>query len=189
MGIPVYDWYGACILSSPTNGYRPFRVSLGGNGPSEGLPLRGRNRGGERMAINVPKESGSLGVAVLSVGIVLASVAGCATSGAVVVEDEGTRVEVVFSDRDRTLIHDYYRRRGLPPGLAKRSSLPPGLQKQVQRRGQLPPGLQRERLPNDLEIRLSPLPEGYVRVRVGADVVLMNMRTRVIVDVIKDIGG
>jgi len=129
-----------------------------------------------------------MGLSALLLIYVLASIGGCATSGAVVVEDENTRVEVVFSDRDRTLIQDYYRRRHLPPGLAKRSSLPPGLQKQVQRRGQLPPGLRGERLPDELEVKLSPLPEGQVRVRVGVDIVLMNTRTHVILDVIKNIG-
>ncbi|MFB3144403.1 MAG: hypothetical protein ACE10F_07485 [Candidatus Methylomirabilales bacterium] len=126
----------------------------------------------------------------LSVVFLIASVGGCAmyprTSGRVVVEGKDTRVEVVFSERDRTLIHEYYRRRHLPPGLAKRSSLPPGLQKQVQRRGQLPPGLRGKGLPDELEVKLSRLPEGYVRLRVGVDFVLMNTRTRVIVDVIKD---
>jgi hypothetical protein len=106
-----------------------------------------------------------------------------------VIEDENARVEVVFSDSDRYAIRDYYGRRHLPPGLAKRSSLPPGLQKQVQRRGQLPPGLRGDRLPDELEVRLSRLPEGYVRLRVGVDIVLMNTRTRVITDVMKDIGG
>jgi len=130
-----------------------------------------------------------MGLSVLLLIYVLASIGGCATSGAVVVEDENTRVEVVFNERDRHLIRDYYGRRHLPPGLAKRSSLPPGLQKQVQRRGQLPPGLQGDRLPDELEAQLSRLPEGYVRLRVGVDVVLMNTRTRVIVDVIKDLAG
>lgn len=119
-------------------------------------------------------------------------VTGCATyphtSGRVVVHDEDTYVEVAFSDRDRNLIREYYHRH-LPPGLAKRSSLPPGLQKQVQRRGQLPPGLQGKGLPHDLEVKLSPVPEGYIRLQVGVDVVLMNTHTRVVVDVIKDIGS
>lgn len=139
--------------------------------------------------MKVLEKSMSFGIALLSAGFLLASVTGCATSGAVVVEDENARVEVVFTDRDRQLIHDHYHRRHLPPGLAKRSSLPPGLQKQVERRGQLPPGLQGERLSDELEVRLSPLPEGYIRLRVGADVVLMNTRTRIILDVIKDIGS
>jgi hypothetical protein len=130
-----------------------------------------------------------IGLSALLLIYVLASIGGCATSGAVVVEDENARVEVVFSERDRYLIRDYYGRHRLPPGLAKRSSLPPGLQKQVQRWGQLPPGLQGDRLPDELEVQLSRLPEGYVRVRVGADIVLMNTRTRVVVDVIKDLAG
>jgi hypothetical protein len=130
-----------------------------------------------------------MGLSTLLSIYVLVSIGGCATSGAVVVEDENSRVEVVFSERDRYLIRDYYGRRHLPPGLAKRSSLPPGLQKQVERRGQLPPGLRGDRLPDELEAQLSQLPEGYVRLRVGVDVVLMNTRTRVIMDVMKDIGG
>lgn len=129
----------------------------------------------------------------LSVVFLIASVGGCATyprtSGRVVVEGKDTRVEVVFTDRDRRLIREYYHRRHLPPGLAKRSSLPPGLRKQVQRRGQLPPGLRGKGLPDELEVKLSRLPEGYVRVQVGVDIVLMNTRTRVIVDVVKDIGS
>lgn len=134
-----------------------------------------------------------ISLSIITVVVVLfgAMVGGCATypstSGRVVVQDENSRVEVVFSDRDRRLIREYYHRHQLPPGLAKRSSLPPGLQKQVQRRGQLPPGLRGERLPDELDVTLSSLPEGYVRLRVGVDVVLMNTRTRVIVDVIKDI--
>src|SRR5919107_2406176 len=32
----------------------------------------------------------------------------------------------------------------LPPGLAKRESLPPGLQKQLQKNGKLPPGMQKK---------------------------------------------
>jgi len=123
---------------------------------------------------------------IFAIGII----AGCAmspgTSGRVVVHDKNTQVAVVFTGRDRNLVREYYHRH-LPPGLAKRSSLPPGLQKQVQRRGHLPPGLEGKRLPHDLEAQLSSLPEGYVRLRVGVDVVLMNTHTRLVVDVVKDI--
>ncbi|MFQ5931366.1 MAG: hypothetical protein ACE5MM_03055 [Nitrospiraceae bacterium] len=135
-----------------------------------------------------PIAKGLVGLLVI---FAIGFVAGCATypstSGRVVVHDKNTHVEVAFSDRDRSLIRKYYRRHHLPPGLAKRSSLPPGLQKQVQRRGQLPPGLRGNHLPHELEVQLSSLPEGYVRLRVGVDVVLMNTHTRVIVDVVKDI--
>jgi hypothetical protein len=106
-----------------------------------------------------------------------------ATSGRFVIQDPNARVAVSINERDRGLIDDYYgkRRRNLPPGLAKRhGNLPPGLAK----RDTLPPGLDSEALPVDLERQLSPLPAGYVRMRVGADVVLLDGRTRVVIDVV-----
>ena len=135
----------------------------------------------------------SLSMTVGFLGIfLLVHAGGCATypttSGKVVVHGKNAHLEVAFSDRDRSMIREYYRDH-LPPGLAKRSSLPPGLQKQAKRRGQLPPGLRKERLPKELDVQLSPLPTGYIRIRIGADVVLMNTRTQVVVDVITDISG
>ena len=111
--------------------------------------------------------------------------------GSVVIHDGPATVAVVFSNRDRRHVHSYYQernhyykgRKSLPPGLAKRQHLPPGLAK----RKQLPPGLYGYRLPHELDRRLSRLPEGVIRVRIGTDIVLMDGRTRVILDVIKDI--
>ena len=109
-----------------------------------------------------------------------------ATSGRVVIKDDDNMIDVRISDHDRALIQDYYEksgkhRNGLPPGLEKREgNLPPGLAK----RDKLPPGLQGEPLPHDLDRRLSPLPSAYVRVRIGQDIVLMDRKTRVVLDVI-----
>src|SRR5581483_4302657 len=96
------------------------------------------------------------------------------------------RVAVSLNEHDRAVIEEYYAhgRRSLPPGLAKRrGGLPPGIAK----RDKLPPGLDREPLPAELERRLTPLPGGYVRVRVGADIVLLEERTHVVVDAIYDV--
>ena len=116
--------------------------------------------------------------------------AGCAaltaTSGRVAIGEGNTQVAVSFSSHDRALIEEYYgkKKHHLPPGLAKRhGNLPPGLAK----RDKLPPGLQRDPLPRELEYQLSALPSGYVRVRVGGDIVLLDGRTRVVMDVIHDI--
>lgn len=110
-------------------------------------------------------------------------------SGTVSVEGDSTRVEVSFGERERQRIREYYgSRRGLPPGLAKKEELPPGLARQVRRDGELPPGLEGKRLPRELERDLPRPPEGYVRLRVGLDVVLVDRDTRVVVDIIEDIG-
>lgn len=103
-----------------------------------------------------------------------------------------THVTVRFAERDKIVIRDYYRHpgsgaSGLPPGLANKQQLPPGLQKQVREKGTLPPGLQKRLLPGELEGRLSRLPPGYERVIVGADVVIVEIATRVIVDILADI--
>jgi len=112
--------------------------------------------------------------------------AGClTTSGRVAVHEGNTSVAVSFNNHDRRLISDYYhnKRKRLPPGLAKKGKLPPGLAK----RQTLPRGLSGRTLPRDLLDNLSRIPEGYVRLRVGTDIVIMNRKTRVIFDVISGI--
>ena len=97
-----------------------------------------------------------------------------------------------FQDHEIRIILEYFKEtNGLPPGLAKKDRLPPGLEKQVRQRGTLPPGLQKRLhpLPGDLEIRLPKLPKGMIRVVIGADVVLMDTFSNVILDVIEDVFG
>lgn len=122
-------------------------------------------------------------------------VSGCAglelTSGRVVFSDEGVEAGISIGSHDRALIADYYsnrlyrkKRKKTPPGLAKRGgSLPHGLAK----RDVLPRGLQGRGLPSSLERQLSKPASGYIRVVVGADIVLMNSNTRVVMDIYRDI--
>jgi hypothetical protein len=107
-----------------------------------------------------------------------------------------TRRSESFSAEERRIIEDYYhkgkksKKKGLPPGLAKRGGdLPPGLQKKLDRGGQLPPGLQKrmEPLPTDLDRRLPRLPEHWERVVVERDIVLVDRRTNRILDIIEDV--
>jgi hypothetical protein len=131
----------------------------------------------------------------------LVSITGCSSfpdikSGVFGVKTDDMQVKVAFGDKDRRIIHDYYSKKNkkkikgkaMPPGLAKKGKLPPGLQKQLKRKGKLPPGLAKRHLPYELEGRLSQLPRGYVRLKVGGDIVLMNEETEVIVDIIYDMG-
>lgn len=133
--------------------------------------------------------------ALLTALSVILFMSGCAsytaTSGQVVIKDDDKMIDVRIGDNDRALIENHYKKskkhkKGLPPGLAKRGgNLPPGLAK----RDKLPPGLQGEPLPSGLEGKLSPLPPNYVRVRVGQDIVLMDRKTRVVLDVVYGIAN
>lgn len=72
-----------------------------------------------------------------------------------------------FAKRDRDIIIDFFHEQpgGLPPGLAKRDTLPPGLEKQLRRNGHLPPGLEKkiEPFPPGLAVHFPPLETGYKR--------------------------
>ncbi|MGH7795160.1 MAG: hypothetical protein ACREQ2_09705 [Candidatus Binatia bacterium] len=101
-----------------------------------------------------------------------------------------------FLAEERRIIEHYYhrgkkgKRKGLPPGLAKRGgNLPPGLQKQLEKNGRLPPGLQKrlEPLPVDLARQLPGLPDYWERVIFERDVILIDRRTNRILDIIEDV--
>jgi hypothetical protein len=96
--------------------------------------------------------------------------------------------EAVVIDRDghRRIVRDYYRNNALPPGLAKRQSLPPGLEKQLRERGELPPGLQKRltAVPSPLAARLPGLPPYYTRYFAGSDLLVVDTRSNRIVSVI-----
>jgi hypothetical protein len=81
-----------------------------------------------------------------------------------------------------------HKHRGLPPGLAKRESLPPGLARQLHERGRLPPGLQK---------RLTPVPAGWgrsypawsphhARYFAGRDLVIVDTRTHRVVSIVRN---
>lgn len=138
----------------------------------------------------------SIAVSLL-LAILLAPLAGCETQpryGEVRVRDRHYDVRVVFSERDIAVIRDYYAPRrghghphGYPPGLAKKDKVPPGHAKKFRRGEPLPRELAWRAMPRELEERLSRLPDGYVRIVVGADIGIMNVRTRVVMDLLEDI--
>jgi hypothetical protein len=109
--------------------------------------------------------------------------------GEVDVRDPYYATRVVFTDHDRRLINDYYepRYRKLPPGQAKRDRLPPGHAWRARHNQPIHEDARWRYLPNELDQRLSRLPSEYVRVIIGTDMVIMNVRTRVVVDMLEDI--
>src|SRR5262249_938622 len=87
---------------------------------------------------------------------------------------------ISIASNDQRVIREWFsdssNLKGLPPGLAKRETLPPGLQRQLVRNGQLPPGLEKkiQPLPPALEVVLAPLPEGRKRVFIRRPVTLLD---------------
>lgn len=102
--------------------------------------------------------------------------------------ERGDRTPDIDRDAHRRVIREY-RTEGLPPGLAKRESLPPGLRKQLRERGELPPGLQKRLVPvpRALESRLPRLPRQYERHFAGDDLIVVDRETNRIVAIIPDV--
>ncbi|MDP2330890.1 MAG: hypothetical protein Q8M19_09380 [Reyranella sp.] len=103
---------------------------------------------------------------------------------------------VVVADRDRSTVQTYYRNEfaagNCPPGLAKKNNgcLPPGLAKKLWAVGQpLPASQIFYTLPGVLLATLTPAPVGYQYVRVDDDVLLMVAATRMIANVVANLGG
>jgi hypothetical protein len=90
--------------------------------------------------------------------------------------------DVVFGEVERRLIVEFFA--GNTPVRGKR--LPPGIRKNLARGKPLPPGIAKQVLPIQLEDRLPPR-DGYERVIVGTDVLLVSAVTGLIVDVLRDV--
>jgi hypothetical protein len=93
--------------------------------------------------------------------------------------------EVRFSTRDLNVIIGWFKN-DETKGQRSRS-LPPGLARQLREKGQLPRGLAMKALPPGLSDRLGPVPEGYDRVILGHDVVLINTVTGAIADILRGV--
>jgi hypothetical protein len=107
-----------------------------------------------------------------------------------------SEVRFVPAERDRAEVRTYYRseieRGDCPPGLAKKNNgcLPPGQAKKMWVVGQpLPPSVVYYPLPNALVVRLTHPPSGYQYVRVGSDILLLAIGTRMVIDALADLSS
>jgi hypothetical protein len=104
-------------------------------------------------------------------------------------------VQVVFSDGEASTIRAYYRDHGAPQkgsskgkGMGKAfKSLPPGIAKNLQRGKPLPPGIAKQVLPTGLIQLLPPPPHGFERVALAGKILLVEVATQVIHDVLEDV--
>jgi Ni/Co efflux regulator RcnB len=100
-------------------------------------------------------------------------------------------VSVVFTDNEISVIRAYYRdntanysNKGNGKG---KQSLPPGIAKNLQRGKSLPPGIAKQVLPISLIDLLPPPPRGYERFAIDGKVLLIEIATQVIHDVLEDL--
>lgn len=105
----------------------------------------------------------------------------------------GTEVGVVFSDDEVRIIASWYRDHGhgsahQDKGRGKKSKgLPPGIAKNLDRGKPLPPGIAKQHLPDGLLRLLPAVPRGHERVIVDGKILLVEVATQVIRDVLTDI--
>ena len=98
-------------------------------------------------------------------------------------------VGVVFTDGEIAIIRAYYRDRTADIGGKNRKAkgLPPGIARNLQRGKALPPGIAKQALPGQLVDLLPPPPRGYERIVLSGKVLLVEVATQVIHDVLSDI--
>lgn len=102
-------------------------------------------------------------------------------------------VHAAFEEFERQMIYKYFKDHVYEPvvyeengGHPKKKGLPPGIQKKLARGGTLPPGIAKQYLPDGLISQLPPVPQGYERRIIGNDVLLVQIDTGVIADIVTD---
>ncbi len=98
------------------------------------------------------------------------------------------RVDVHFSSHETAVIREYFaeNKSNKPHGKKSAKSLPPGIEKNLRRGKALPPGIAKRALPGNLSERLPPAPKGYERIVVSGKILLIDIATQVIHDILTD---
>jgi hypothetical protein len=98
-------------------------------------------------------------------------------------------VSIRFSSKEISLIHEFYRsdRADKKGGKKGAKPLPPGIAKNLARGKPLPPGIAKQALPQSLVVQLPPVADGYERVIVAGKILLVEIATQVVHDILTDI--
>ena len=100
------------------------------------------------------------------------------------------RVSAVFTDGEASIILAYYEDHhgSSRNGKGKKAKgLPPGIARNLQRGKALPPGIAKQALPIGLVQLLPPPPRGYERIVLSGKILLVEIATQVIHDVLEDV--
>jgi Ni/Co efflux regulator RcnB len=100
-------------------------------------------------------------------------------------------IAVGFSDEEIRIIGAWYEDHGAAADTGKskhrQKGLPPGIAKNLARGKPLPPGIAKQHLPDGLVHALPAPPRGYERIIVDGRILLVEIATQVIHDVLTDI--
>lgn len=100
-------------------------------------------------------------------------------------------VGIVFTNDEIRIIGAWYEEHGSNShpgnGKQKNKGLPPGIAKNLQRGKPLPPGIARQHLPDGLIRTLPAPPKGYERIIVDGKILLVEIATQLIHDVLMDV--
>jgi hypothetical protein len=98
-------------------------------------------------------------------------------------------VQIVFSAGEIEIIGSWYENHSPRHGHGKKKAkgLPPGIAKNLARGKPLPPGIAKQYLPSGLRDALPPPPKGYERIIVDGKILLVEIATRVIHDILVDV--
>jgi Ni/Co efflux regulator RcnB len=110
-------------------------------------------------------------------------------------KDTQVRVGSYFNDTQRTAVRTYYgeqyRAGNCPPGLAKKNNgcMPPGQARKWNVGRTLPSDVVYYSVPQSVIVQLGAPPSGQRYVRVGSDILLLGIGTRMVIDAIQNLGG
>lgn len=98
-------------------------------------------------------------------------------------------VDVVFSVSEISVIRAFYHDHHSPDSRHKKGkkSLPPGIAKNLRVGKPLPPGIAKQVLPAGLVDLLPPAPSGFERIEIDGKILLVEVATQLIHDVLEDI--
>lgn len=126
-----------------------------------------------------PVTMGALGPLVLSLALLAPSVDDVAAQAR---GGPSVTVSVELSTDVESRIRDFYSSR---PAV-EAEPLPPGIRRRLERGKPLPPGIAKKTAPAELRSRVE-VPAGYEIVEVGLDVLLVEVATSVVHDVLMDV--
>lgn len=113
------------------------------------------------------------------------------TLGAPLSATAESSVGVVFTKDEIRIIanwyHDHDHGAGYKARGKKAGGLPPGIAKNLARGKPLPPGIAKQYLPDGLVSVLPPPPRGYERIVIDGKVLLVEIATHVIHDILTDV--